>query len=100
MATFVHEGRHGLVLTVHVVTRAARNQVVGVHGQALKIRLQAPPADGAANAALLEFVAALLGLPTRQVEILSGHTSRDKTLSIRGLDKAAVENRLEEILRQ
>ena len=100
MAAFVHEGRHGLVLSVHVVTRAAKNEVVGVHGQALKIRLQAPPADGAANAALVEFVAALLGVPPRQVEISSGHTARDKTLAIKGLTKEAVENRLEKILRQ
>jgi len=100
MVPSVRQGRQGVVFRVHVVTRATKNEVAGVHGQALKIRLQAPPADGAANAALVEFVARLLDVPLRQVEILSGHTARDKTLSVMNVGKEAVERKLEEILQR
>lgn len=74
----------GTRLTVHVQPRAARTEVVGLHGDALEIRLQAPPVDGAANQALCEFVAGRLGLPGRAVELVSGTTSRRKVLRVEG----------------
>ncbi len=74
----------GTRLTVHVQPRAARTEVVGLHGDAIKIRLQAPPVDGAANQALCQFVAERLGLPARTIELLSGTTSRRKVLWVEG----------------
>lgn len=74
----------GTRLTVHVQPRATRTEAAGLHGDALKIRLQAPPVDGAANAALCEFVAHHLKLPTRSVELRAGATSRRKVLEVIG----------------
>jgi hypothetical protein len=82
-------------LAVHVQPRAARSEVVGEHGGALKIRLAAPPVDGAANEALVEFVAARLGLPRRQVRLVGGAASRRKLLEIDGMDAATVAARLQ-----
>ena len=73
-------------LVVHVVPRAKRTEVVGRHGDAIKIKLKAPPVDGAANAELLRFVAERLGVPRSAVTITAGQTARRKTLQIEGID--------------
>jgi uncharacterized protein len=57
--------------------------MAGLHGDALKIRLTAPPADGAANRMCLKFLAKQLGLPPSNLEIVSGHTARHKQVFIR-----------------
>ncbi len=72
----------GAVLTVHVQPGARRTEVVGEHGDALKIRLAAPPVDGKANEALLAFLADRLGLVRRQVVLKSGQTSRRKQVAV------------------
>jgi uncharacterized protein (TIGR00251 family) len=82
-------------LAVHVQPRASRSAVVGEHGGALKIRLAAPPVDGAANEALVEFVAGQLGVPRRQVRLVGGAASRRKLLEIDGLDAATVAARMQ-----
>ena len=73
----------GLVLRVRVQPKASRNAIKGVHGEALKIALTAPPVDGAANKACIAFLAKKLGLAKSAIEILSGHASRNKRLLIR-----------------
>ena len=77
-------------LVVHVVPRAKRTEVVGRHGDALKIKLKAPPVDGAANAELVRFVAEQLDIPRSAVTITAGRTARRKTLEIAGVDAAAL----------
>jgi uncharacterized protein (TIGR00251 family) len=73
-----------LMLRVHVVPGARRTAPDGIHGNRLKIRLAARPIDGEANAALCEFVAAAFGVPKRSVVLMSGVTSRAKTLRVDG----------------
>ncbi|NLR76489.1 DUF167 domain-containing protein [Leeia aquatica] len=75
------------ILTLHIQPGAKRSEVVGVHGEALKIRLAAPPVDGKANAALLAFLATQLNIPQRQLELLSGETSRSKRVKVSGPDE-------------
>ena len=72
-------------LVVHVVPRARRSTVAGRHGDAIKIKLAAPPVDGAANAELIRFVAVQLGVPRSAVTILNGAAARRKTLAVRGV---------------
>ena len=72
----------GVRLTLHVQPGARRTEVAGLHGDALKIRLAAPPVDGKANAALIEFLATRLGIARAQVTLKSGQTSRRKVLEI------------------
>ncbi|MCY1035423.1 DUF167 domain-containing protein [Corallococcus sp. BB11-1] len=81
----------GVELTVLVQPRASRTKVVGEHDGQLKIQLAAPPVDGEANAALLEFIAKKLGVPKRQVTLTAGDTSRRKRLKVQGVDAPAVE---------
>lgn len=72
----------GIRLRVHLQPRASQNRVVGVHGEAMKIALTAPPIEGEANAALLRFLAKLLTIPQSSVSLLSGAKSRDKQVFI------------------
>lgn len=83
-----------MVLNVRVIPRAAKNAVGGWRGDALVIRLAAPPVEGAANDALVDYLAELFEQPRRSVQILSGHKSRDKRVSIHGLTREMVEGRL------
>jgi uncharacterized protein (TIGR00251 family) len=82
------------VLDVRVIPRAPRSRVDGERNGAVLIRLAAPPVDGAANAALIAFLAEALAVPRRQIAIVSGDKSRDKRIRISGLDQAAVRARL------
>ncbi len=72
-----------IVLRLHVQPGAKSTQVVGVHGDALKIRLHAPPVDGKANAALCKFIAHTCGAVLADIEIISGQTQRQKRVAIR-----------------
>jgi uncharacterized protein (TIGR00251 family) len=75
---------------VHVQPRASRSEVVGLHGAALKVRLHAPPVDGAANDALVALLAERLDIPRRDVRIVQGATSRAKVVEITGTTAGAV----------
>ena len=78
----------GAVLNLRIVPRAHKNAIQGEHGDALKIRLRAPPVDGAANAALVEFLADIFSLPRARVQLLSGATSRNKRVLLAGCSSA------------
>jgi len=84
----------GITIHVHVIPRAARDEICGLYGQALKVRLRAPPVEGAANSALLKLFAAVLDVSPRQLTIVSGQSSRDKRLSVAGLSYDAAEEKL------
>ncbi|MDO8925888.1 MAG: DUF167 domain-containing protein [Sideroxyarcus sp.] len=73
-----------LTLTLHVQPGAKRTELAGLHGEALKIRLAAPPIEGRANEALLRFIADTFGVPLRQVELKQGGQSRHKVVAISG----------------
>jgi uncharacterized protein (TIGR00251 family) len=81
----------GVELAVIVQPRASRTRIVGEHDGLLKIQLAAPPVDGEANAALVEFLAKVCGIPRRQVELVAGDASRRKRVALHGVDAAWVE---------
>ena len=71
-----------ILIHVHVSPNAGRNEVSGIHGDALDIRISAPAVDGKANSALTDFVSEYFSLKKRQVQIKSGEKSRNKTLRL------------------
>lgn len=73
-----------LTLTLHVQPGAKHSQLAGLHGEALKLRLAAPPVEGKANAALRKYLAELFAVPVRQVELKQGAQSRHKVVNISG----------------
>lgn len=70
---------------VKMVPRASKNEIAGVEGDTVKVRLNAPPVDGKANAALVKFLAEKLGVSRAQIEIVSGETGRRKLVRVRGI---------------
>ncbi len=73
-----------LILNVYVQPRASKNQICGIQGLELKIRITSPPVDGAANKLCREFLADIFGVSKSSVEIISGETSRHKRFKIIG----------------
>ena len=80
-----------VILTLHIQPGAKKTEITGLHGEALKIRLAAPPVDGKANAALIAFLAKACGVSKSAVELVSGDTSRAKRVRVSGADPATVE---------
>lgn len=82
----------GVTLRLHIQPGAKKTEVAGLHGEALKIRLAAPPVDGKANACLLAFLADQLGVAKSAVSLISGESSRAKRVHIRGVEPASVKS--------
>ena len=81
-------------LAIKAIPGAPQNQVCGWLGEVLKVKIQAPPVEGRANEALVEFLAKALEVPRRTVTLVRGDTSRHKTVRIEGLDLAEAKRRL------
>jgi uncharacterized protein len=88
----------GVQFAVRVIPRAGRSVVAGVRDGALLVRLAAPPVDGAANEALVAFIADLLDRPKRDVNMVAGQKSRDKRIRVSGLTARALDAKLSGIL--
>ena len=84
----------GVILRLHIQPGAKKTEIAGLHGEALKIRLAAPPVDGKANASLIEFLARQLGVAKSSVELISGDTSRAKRVRVGGVSADAVTAKL------
>jgi len=87
----VQESPEGAVLTIHVQPKASKTEYVGLHGDALKFRVAAPPVEGAANDALCAHLAALFAIPKRSVVIKSGASSRHKRVLLTGVSAVRVQ---------
>lgn len=85
----------GVVVLVHIQPGAKRTEIVGPHGDALKLRLAAPPVDGRANAALLDYLAKTLRVSRPSIRLVSGEAARRKRLEIDGVAAAEVLHRLQ-----
>ena len=77
-------------IAVRLQPRAKRDEVVGLRGEAIVIRVTAPPVDGKANAALCRLIAKRAGVAPSRVEIVRGHTAREKVIRVEGLDAEAL----------
>lgn len=91
----LHDGQKGSALAVRVTPRASRNEISGILDDGtVKIRLTAPPVEGKANVALIEFLSGVIGVPASRIEVVAGRTGRDKLVSILDLDAETVHQRI------
>jgi uncharacterized protein len=88
------ESPDGAVLNLRIIPRAAKNAIQGEHGDALKIRLCAPPVEGAANTALIKFLSDVLSVPRSRIQILSGATGRNKRVLLSGCSSSSIQSKL------
>jgi uncharacterized protein (TIGR00251 family) len=86
----VREENGRVRLSVRVQPRASTNGIAGIHGNSLKVRLTAPPVEGAANEALVNFLADTFAVPRRAIKILAGESSRSKIVEIEGVTERDV----------
>ncbi len=90
----LHESGEDTLVDIHVVPRAKKNALVGLHGDRLKVAVAAPPADGKANTMLTSFLAQCLGVPRRRVQLVSGASGRRKRVCVTGMHVEEVARRL------
>jgi uncharacterized protein (TIGR00251 family) len=93
----IRESAGAVTFQVKVHPRAKKDALTGVHGDALKLALTAPPVEGRANDAVIEFFADLLRLPRSSITIAAGQTSRNKVVRISGLTADALRQKLESL---
>ena len=79
----------GVRIQLHVQPGASKSEVAGLHGERMRLRIQSPPVDGRANEAVLDWIAAQLGVPRRTVTLVRGAKSREKTVEIAGISVEA-----------
>ena len=89
-ALMVQDTKDGAILTVHIQPKASTTECVGIHGDAIKIRVAAPPVDGAANEELIRFLARRLSIPSTSVQIHSGAGGRHKRVLVKGINAQLV----------
>ncbi len=94
---YIQKKTDGITFKVFVLPRSSNNMVSGAHGDTLKLKLTAPPVDGEANKMCLKFLAKLLRTPKSSLEIISGRTSRTKTILVRVHHSKDANNELERI---
>jgi uncharacterized protein (TIGR00251 family) len=91
----LHDGKKGAALAVRVTPRASKNEIVDILSDGtVKVHLTAPPVEGKANEALLKFLAKVLEIPVRQLEIIAGANGRDKLISIVDMDATTVHTKI------
>ena len=99
---FIQKNNDGIILKVFIQPRSSKNMISGQHGDALKIKLTAPPVDDAANKMCVQYLAKCLKIPKSSIEIISGHTSRTKRLLFRYKNEknasVAEQNRLRSLI--
>jgi len=95
VSMYVSESTSGVIIKVQVQTRASRDEVVGPHGDLLKVRITAAPVAGAANKHLLKFLAKQLKIPQSHLSLKSGATSKNKSIFIQGITGAEVRERFQ-----
>jgi uncharacterized protein (TIGR00251 family) len=94
-AKFICDTAQGAVLTIHVQPNASRTECAGPYGNALRIRVAAPPADGAANEALVRFLAKQCGIPASSIVIRAGSSARRKQILFKDLPAQSVAEMLQ-----
>lgn len=87
MHKWLTQTEKGYILRIQVVPNSSKTQVVGEHGERLKVKISAPPVDGKANEELIEFVQKKLNLKSSQIELLRGQTSKAKDLLVQSASK-------------
>jgi uncharacterized protein (TIGR00251 family) len=91
----LHDGQKGSAIAIRVTPRASRNEIVDLLDDGtIKVRIAAPPADGEANQALIEFMAEILGVPKSRLDIVAGASGRDKLIAVLDMDVETAHSRI------
>ena len=95
---FIQENNNGIIFNAFIQPRSSKNMIAGRHGDALKIKLTAPPVGGAANKMCIQYLSKWLNIPKSSIEIISGHTGRKKRVLLRLENDEKVRKRIRSFL--
>jgi hypothetical protein len=90
----IKEDEHGVSFCIRVQPKSSKNEILGIVGEEMKIKLTAPPVEGEANKECIKFLARELGISKSSIRIIGGERSRNKVLRITGITKKEIEDRL------
>lgn len=96
----IRPGEGHCLIRVRVTPKASRDEITGIADGCLRVRIRAPPVEGAANERAREFLAEILGVPRRDVGLERGQTAREKVFRVAGLGEAGIRERLREAARK
>jgi hypothetical protein len=88
----IEETADGVVFDIRVIPRSSRSELAGIRGDALKLRITAPPVEGAANKECIRFLSEVLGVKRSQVQIIAGHRSKNKKIFISEIHRKDIED--------
>jgi len=88
----INETKEGIVFNVRVIPRSSKSAIVGIQGDALKLRITAPPVEGKANEECIRFLSGLFGVARKQIVITGGASSKNKRIAIMGIAKSDIES--------
>lgn len=91
---FLRQTPSGVLIDLHVQPQASRTEIVGLHGDRLKLRVKAPPIDGAANQEVIRFLAEQLSCPRQHLEIIKGQSGRQKTILARSMSLDHIQSKI------
>ena len=83
---FIKQKGNGIILHIHVIPKSARSEIVGIHDDALKLKIAAPQIEGRANAECIRYISDMLGIRKNRISISSGHKSKKKNIVVEGMD--------------
>jgi uncharacterized protein (TIGR00251 family) len=89
--TWIRPDKQGCLIEIHAQPQARKNEIIGLHNERLKIKIQSPPVDGKANEMLIEFLAETLKVSRSRLRLTKGETSRQKQVLVEGMTPAEVE---------
>lgn len=95
----IQETKTGVILHVRAAPKAAQSKFMGLHGDAVKIAVKAPPVDGAANEELIRFLAKSLGIAKSRIEVVRGESSRTKQILLQNAQTNDIEKKIREFLK-
>ncbi len=96
-SVYMREEAHGIAFRVFILPKSSKNMVSGLYEDAIKIKLTAPPVDGAANKLCIKFLSKILKIQKSSIEILSGHTGRKKTILLKYPNVSKIEKEKENL---
>ncbi|MFV9644445.1 MAG: DUF167 domain-containing protein [Desulfobacterales bacterium] len=94
---FIKKNAKGIIFKVFIQPRSSKNMIAGIYGDAIKIKLTAPPVNGAANRMCIKYLVNILKIPQSKIEIISGHTSRTKHILVKYKDNTYSKAELEHL---
>lgn len=94
MSFYLKEEKNTVILKVKLVPKSSIDEITGVYGDALKIKIKAPPVEGKANKACCNYLAKIIGIPPKNISVIKGHKSKEKLICIENINSKIIKEKI------